>query len=165
MFRHCGSTVANAQVADGGQQISFELQGLVAGDKLIFSIDVDEVQFVDPTDGSVDVNAVVEGNEFQRSTMTGSFVAPHFHNVSGSALFWDAFDQSFAAANTSSGTVLDLPNDSYEPPSTVDQTDLTAGSVLTLKQTPLPITLSGSVYYDKNLNNIFDGSEQGISGV
>ncbi len=160
-----GFTVIGFQVVDGEQQLVINLQGFTAGDKLIFSIDVDEAQFVDPEDGSVDVNAVVEGNEFQRSIMTGSFTAPHFQDTTGSALFWDAYDQNFAAANASSGSTLDLPTDSYQPPSAVDQTDLTAGAVLTLKQTPLPITLSGTVYYDQNLNNHLDAGEQGLGNV
>ena len=160
-----GFTVTGFQVVDGGQQLVINLQGFTAGDKLIFSIDVDETQFVDPEDGSVDVNAVVEGNEFQRSIMNGSFSAPHYQDTTGSALFWDAFDQNFAAANASSGSTLDLPPDAYIPPSTVDQTDLTAGAVLTLKQVPLPITLSGTVYYDQNLDNLLDNGEHGIGNV
>ena len=160
-----GFTVTNAQVVDGGQQIAFDLQGFVAGDKLVFSIDVDEVQYVDPQSGQIDVNAVVEGDEFQRSIMTGSFTAPHYQDTQGNALYWDAFDQNFAAANASTGTTLDLPPDNYIPPSTVDNTDLTAGAVLTLKQTPLPSTIAGKVYFDKNLSNSLDPSETGISGV
>ncbi len=80
-----GFTVIGFQVTDGGQQLVINLQGFTAGDKLVFSIDVDEAQFVDPADGSVDVNAVVEGNEFQRSILTGSFTAPHFQDATGSA--------------------------------------------------------------------------------
>ena len=104
-----GFTVTGFQVADGGQQLVINLNNFVAGDKLIFSIDVDEVNFV-PSDGSPpDINAVVEGDEFQRSIMTGTFTAPHYQDVTGHALYWDAFDQNFAAVNTSSGTTLDLP--------------------------------------------------------
>src|SRR5262249_36181837 len=117
-----GFTVNGIQVVDGGQQIVFNLSGFAAGDKLVFSIDVDEVQFVDPADGTFDVNAVVEGNEFQRSILTGSFTAPHFQNASGAASFSDAFNPNFSAANTASGTTLNLPPDSYQPPSIVDQT-------------------------------------------
>ena len=109
-----GFTVNSTQVVDGGQQLVINLHGFVAGDKLIFSIDVDEVQYVDPTTGQI-CNAVVEGDEFQRSILTGTFIAPHFQDTSGNALFWDEFDQNFADANASSGTTLDLPSDSYVP--------------------------------------------------
>jgi len=160
-----GFTVKNVQVSDGGQQLIIDLQNFVAGDKLVFSIDVDEVQFVDSSTGEVDVNAVVEGDEFQRSTLTGNFTAPHYHDAMASPLFWDEFDQNFSSANAASGSTLDLPPDSYEPPSTVDQTDLTAGAVATLAQVPLPSTISGTVYHDKNLDNLLEASEQGISGV
>lgn len=160
-----GFNVNSVQVVDGGQQLVFNLSGFVAGDMLVFSVDVDEVQFVDPTDGSIDVNAVVEGNEFQRSILTGSFTAPHFQNASGSALFWDAYNQNFSTANSSSGTTLKLPPDSYQPPAIVDQTDLTAGSVFVLQQTPLPISLAGTVYHDQNLSNSLDPGEPGIGTV
>ena len=160
-----GFTVKNVQVSDGGQQLVIDLQNFVAGDKLVFSIDVDEVQFVDSSTGEVDVNAVVEGDEFQRSILTGNFTAPHYHDATASPLFWDEFDGRFADATASSGTTLDLPPDSYEPPATVDQTDLTAGAVATLAQIPLPSTISGTVYHDKNLDNLLEASEQGIGGV
>ncbi|HEY2761193.1 MAG TPA: SdrD B-like domain-containing protein, partial [Pirellulales bacterium] len=160
-----GFTVTGAQVTDGGQQLVINLQNFVAGDKLIFSIDVDEVQFV-PSDGSApDVNAVVEGNEFQRSILTGAFVAPHYQNISGQALYWDDYDPNFAAANTATGTTLDLPSDSYVPPLTSDDSDFTAGAVLQLHQLPLPDSISGTVYHDKNLDNLLDNNEQGIANV
>ena len=54
--------------------------------------DVDEVQFVDSSTGQFDVNAVVEGDEFQRSILTGNFTAPHYHDATASPLFWDEFD-------------------------------------------------------------------------
>ena len=60
---------------------------------------------------------------------------------------------------------LKLPPDSYQPPSIVDQTDLTAGSVFVLQQTPLPISLAGTVYHDQNLSNLLDPGEPGIGTV
>ncbi len=152
-------------VADGGQQLVINFKNFNAGDIFAFTIDVDEIQFIDPTSGQVDTNAVVEGNEFQRSIMTGTFVAPHYQDAQGSALYWDFFDQNFAAANGSTGTTLNLPSDSYIPPSTTDVSDFTAGAVLSLTQTPLPSSISGTVYYDQNLNDQLDSGEQGIVNV
>ncbi|MCC7084690.1 MAG: hypothetical protein IT427_06755, partial [Pirellulales bacterium] len=160
-----GFTVTGWSVVDGGQKLVIDLTGFDPGEKLTFSIDVDEVQFVDAGDGGIDVNSLVEGNEFQRSILTGYFHAPHFEDANGSALFWDAYDKNFANANASAGSTLNLPKDSYIPPSNSDQTDLTAGAVLTLKQVPLPITIGGKVYHDRNKSNSINVGEQGIANV
>ena len=60
-------------VVDGGSQIVFDLTGFDAGEKLVFSVDADEAQFIDGSD--VDANSLVEGAEFQRSIMIGEFTA------------------------------------------------------------------------------------------
>ncbi len=64
-----------------------------------------------------------------------------------------------------SGTTLTLPPDSYIPPSEKDLTDLTAGAVLVMPQTPLPSSLAGTVYHDQNLDHLLDNNEQGIANV
>ena len=51
------------------------------------------------------------------------------------------------------------------PPLTSNDADFTAGAVLQLTQTPLPSSISGTVYYDQNLSNSLDPSENGISSV
>ena len=160
-----GIQVTSFTVADGGQKLIINFSGFDVGDQFAFTIDVDEAQFVDPQTGDVDVNAVVEGNEFQRSIMTGTFVAPHYFDATGSTKYWDAFDKNFSDANTSSGTTLALPPDSYIPPSEKDLTDLTAGAVLVMPQTPLPSSLAGTVYHDQNLDHLLDNNEVGIGNV
>ncbi|HEY4234427.1 MAG TPA: hypothetical protein VGM76_13425, partial [Lacipirellulaceae bacterium] len=114
-----GFSVDHVSVVDGGSQIVFNLKNFTAGDKLVFSIDVDEAQFVntgavvngqlvDPS--QVDTNSLVEGGEFQRSIISGEFSAPHFVDLHLQGLFWDAFDSNFRAAQTATGESLDLPD-------------------------------------------------------
>ena len=57
-------------VVDGGTEIVFTFSGFEAGESLKFSIDADELQFADPAGDSV--NSLVEGAEFERSTMSVS---------------------------------------------------------------------------------------------
>ncbi len=145
-------------MADGGTQLVLHFTGFQAGEKLVFTIDVDEQGFLGP-------NAVAEGNEFEGSKLTASFIAPHYSDVSGSDIFYDAYDGKL------SGTGLDLPNDAYDPPSTFMPPGsepgpvYTAGAIFPLTQRPLPITISGNVYQDLNLNNQFESGEPGIGGV
>ena len=51
------------------------------------------------------------------------------------------------------------------PPSDVSHADLTAGAIFPLQQTPLPITMSGTVFEDLNANNTQQSGEPGIAGV
>ncbi len=161
IISHDGFQVLSTQVTDGGMKLVIDLAGFDVGETLVLSIDVDEYQFVSGND--IDVNAVAEGAEFQRSHFIASFVAPHYEDITTRTQFWDAYDQNFAAAEAASGTRLDLPPDRYS--TELDLSDFTAGAVATIKQIPKPNSLSGVVYYDPNLNNQQDAGEPGISGV
>src|SRR4051812_26997493 len=55
---HNGFTVMGATVSDGGTLITFHFSGFHAGDKLEFTVDADEAQYVDNT--GVDTNSIVE---------------------------------------------------------------------------------------------------------
>ena len=93
-----GFTVNSVTVVDGGSQIVFDLSGFDAGEKLVFSVDADEAQFIDGND--VDVNSLVEGAEFQRSIMVGEFSADRLRRPHAHRTYWDAFDDEFAAAHS-----------------------------------------------------------------
>jgi hypothetical protein len=60
-----------------------------------------------------------------------------------------------------------LPPDSYIPPNPANTPAevLTAGAIFPLTQVPLPISLSGTVFVDANLNNNQDPGDAGIAGV
>ena len=151
-------TVTNISVSDGGMKLIIDLDGFTAGDVLTLTVDVDEMGLFNP-------NSLAEGGEFEGSKLTGFFEAPHYNDAQGSAIFYDFYDPNFAAAAASNGTTLNLPKDSYSPPSVGDQSDHTAGAMASIVQVPLPITISGTVYEDLNLNNLQNGAEQGIGGV
>ncbi len=153
-----GIDSVTADVADGGTKLVLHFTGFDAGEKLIFTIDVDEQGFLGP-------NAIAEGNEFEGSTMTAKFSAAHYAEAVGTDMFVDFYDSKL------SGTGLALPPDAYNtadayvPPGAVAGPVYTAGAVFPLEQTPLPITISGNVYNDPNANNHRDAGEQGIAGV
>jgi len=159
---HDGFEVVAVTVVDGGTQIAFDLQGFNAGEKLVFSIDVDETSFV-PASGLIESTSVVEGGEFQRSRLAGTFVAPHYEPLELAGTFWDAFDADFNQAEQATGSALGLPDDQYAAAD--DLSDRTAGAVVYAGQVPLPITLEGTVFDDADLDNEQDSTEDGIAGV
>ena len=147
-----GIDSADVQVADGGTTLVLNFTGFDPGDRFGLSIDVDEQGFLGP-------NAVAEGNEFEGSILTATFGAEHYFDATGADIFIDAFDGKL----NSSG--LDLPSDDYTPPGSTPQPVRTAGAFLSLVQDPLPITVSGTVFEDVNLNNHQDPGDGGITGV
>ncbi|TWT48540.1 SdrD B-like domain-containing protein [Botrimarina hoheduenensis] len=156
-----GFQVTGVEVLDGGSQIAFTFSGFEAGEELVFSIDVDEAQFVDGA--TVDTNALVEGGEFQRSKLVGNFSAPGHVDLQLTGTYWDAFDDNFAREESAAGAELTkLPSDAYEL--TDDKSDRTAGAVARAKQLELA-RLSGYVYHDRSDDGVYDTAEQPIAGV
>jgi len=158
LLSHEGFELVSYEVSDGGTQLLLRFSGFDAGEKLVFSIDVDEQGFLGP-------NAVAEGNEFEGSKLLAQFSAPHYYDAFGEDMFIDAFDTKL------SGTGLSLPNDNYVPsspfmPSTASPGPVyTAGAIITLEQQPLPVTISGTVFADPNADNVRQSGEHGIAGV
>ncbi len=159
-----GFTVTGVTVVDGGTQIVFDFSGFDAGEKLAFTVDADEAQFIDPEEpGTIDVNPLVEGAEFQRSILIGNFSAPGFVDLTLRGVHWDDFDGRFADATAATGLTLNLPDDAYS--TTHDFSDRTAGAIVHAPQIPLA-TLSGWVYHDRSDDGVFNqGAEQGIGAV
>ncbi len=164
---HDGFQVTGAQVVDGGTSLDLYFDGFEAGMKLIFTVDVDQVLFVDPQPGDVQVDAVDEGAEFQRSHLVADFSAPHYQDLSLSTQFWDVYDSNFSSAESQVGATLDLPSDHFtgytDPPS--DQWVYSDGAVAFSAQTPLPASISGVVYYDSQLDNRLDDGDAPLAGV
>ena len=139
-------------VVDGGTQLLFTFEGFDPGETLVFGIDVDERGFL-PGSSS----AVTEGAEFEGSQFIATLSAPHHFDLTGSAVFLDSFDHS--------GLPFTLPPDEYVPPSTTPQAFRTAGAALSDQMTPLPITISGTVFEDFDLDNDQDPGDPGIADV
>lgn len=155
-----GIQSVTATVVDGGMQLILDFQGFQAGDKLVFQIDVDEIQEAWPA-GSTNyalinegIDPITSGVEFQGSTLNASFVAPHFQNAQGTAEFRNFYDANFAGKN------LNLPADDFQ-----GKRDRTTGGVASLQQTPKPISIAGTVYHDQDLDLTQDAAESGISNV
>ena len=156
-----GFTITGVEVIDGGSQIVLAFSGFDAGEKLVFSVDVDEFSFVDGDE--IDVTAVAEGGEFQRSTIVGEFSASGYVDLTLGATYWDTFDENFDLAEAAAGSVLTtLPDDAYE--SSNNLIDRTAGAVAHAPQLKLA-SLSGHVYHDQNDDGTFDSDESPIAGV
>ena len=98
-----GFTVNSVTVVDGGSQIVFNFSGFDAGEKLVFSVDADEAQFVEPAADDVDANSLVEGAEFQRSIIDRRVLRAGYVDLTLTGTYWDAFDDNFAAAQTATG--------------------------------------------------------------
>lgn len=145
-----GIDAVHASVADGGTRLVLTFVGFDPGDRLTFSIDVDE---------AIPDNSKAEGAEFADSILTATFTAPHYYDVTTSDVFVDFYDAKLAASG------LDLPPDSYVPPAAESLADYTAGGFLQAAQTPLPITIRGNVFEDADMDNVFDPGEQGLAGV
>jgi len=153
-----GIDSVKVDVDDGGQTLTMRFTGFDPGERLVFSVDVDEW-------GRLSPNAVAEGNEFEASILTATFSAPHYYVAAGDDLFMDIYD----AALANSG--LDLPNDDYVPPSqymppTAEPGPVyTAAAIFPVEQTPLPITIAGTVFEDFDLNNFQDPADPGLPDV
>jgi len=147
-----------AEVTDGGMQLTLTFENFFAGDKVKFSIDVDELQRFrneqNPDAINPNVDPITSGVEFADSKIKATFVAPHFENASAEGSFVNSYDPVLAP------TGLDLPADN-----TAGLRDRTAGAAATVTQIAKPIQLSGTVFIDNNLSLTQDAGENGIAGV
>ena len=130
------------EVADGGTLLVFHFTGFDAGEKFVFSIDVDEMGFLSP-------NSLAEGAEFEGTKLIANFSAPGQPALVGADIFEDNYDYKLL------GTGLDLPANDTIPPGA----DHTAGAVASFTR------LSGTVFEDFDADNVRDPGDPGIAGV
>ncbi len=148
-----------ATVDDGTTDLVLEFEGFEAGEKLILSIDVDEVEIYDALETDLTIvnegfDPITSGVEFQGSTFNATFTAPHYYPAEAIATFVNRYDDEFA------GTQLNL-----SPDDVGGKRDRTAGGVGQVVQEPIPAQLGGHVYHDENQNGVRDEGEDGIGGV
>ncbi|GIX00819.1 MAG: hypothetical protein KatS3mg111_4151 [Pirellulaceae bacterium] len=148
-----------AIVDDGGTRLVLQFENFYAGDELVFSIDVDEVQFYDPNETDVDkqnenFDPVTSGIEFQTSLFTATFTAPAYENAADTVRFYNQYDALLSASG------LPLPADNHD-----GKRDRTAGAVFSVQQTPKPISLAGTVFVDANEDLVQQPGEVPIAGV
>ena len=145
-----GLDTSNIQVSDGGTTLTLHFSNFQAGEKLIFTIDVDE------QDGS-DVTALAEGSEFARqASIKANFDADYYVAAVTAPI---AFVDYYTDPNTTNP--LGLPDDKYLNDKISGITDTgeigdvdTAGAFGSVTLTPKPVSIAGNVYLLSDPNNL-----------
>ncbi|MEX0820157.1 MAG: SdrD B-like domain-containing protein, partial [Pirellulaceae bacterium] len=148
-----------ATVTDGGSQLVLDFVGFQAGDKLVFSVDVDEVEDFDPVETDLVLinegfDPLTSGVEFQGTLFTTHFTAPHYHDATGNAQFRNRYDDNLDPLG------LNLTADDAD-----GKRDRTAGVGMQVSQSPVLAEISGYVYHDRSDDGSRDPGEEGIAGV
>ncbi|PHR93855.1 MAG: hypothetical protein COA78_32650 [Blastopirellula sp.] len=150
-----GIDSVTATVSDGGTELILDFTGFDAGDKLVFSIDVDEVIIYNPADpASALLDPVTSGVEFHGTRLTADFTAPHFEDAQIDTTYVNAYDPLLIISG------LDLPSDNEN-----GNSDRTDGAFDSVVQQPKPISISGTVFHDVNLNLTQNVGDLGIPDV
>lgn len=164
------SDVLSARVSDDGLSLTVELRNFAAGDKLAFTIDVDEMENLRP-------DMIVSGVEIEGTLFNANFVDENytftdkrveldidhsegFVQSQWSGVFFDDYDQIQAEGGRLAGTVLGMEANNLN-----GQANRTAGTIDVYELVPKPIEISGMVYHDENANCNRESSEAGISNV
>jgi len=159
IISRAGIDDVRSSVVDGTSLLVLEFTGFDAGETLVFSIDVDEVEEFDPRETDPEVfnagfDPITSGVEFQRSMLSAFFRAPHYDDASATGVFFNRYDELL------DGTGLDLPPDNVD-----GKRDRTAGAIGRVEQRPQLAELSGHVYHDRNQNGLREEGEEGLAGV
>ncbi len=148
-----------AQVEDGSNELVLRLTNFRAGDRLEFTLDVDEVLRLssDLALFNSRLDVITSGQEFQDSILEARFEAPHYENASAEAIFLN----DYGTPSTQFGLNLP-PDDSGDPDSRPNRS---AAAVANTTQVAKPVAVSGQVWVDNNLNSIRETNERGLGGV
>ena len=150
---------ATATIEDGGQELVLRLSDFRAGDRLEFSVDVDEVlrNAADLAVFNDRLDVITSGQEFQDSILGVTLEAPHYETSQADAIFVNGYGDPISVHG------LDLPPDQGDD---IDsRPDRSAAAILTLVQTPKPIEISGHVWLDNDLNASRESGETMLEGV
>ncbi len=162
--------VLGFNVSDDGLVLTVNVRNFEAGDKLAFTIDVDEVE-------RLRVDKIASGVEFEGTFFTATFVDEHYTfspldvaittplddggtQQQFEGVFFDEYDDLLAEGERISTSPLDLVRDNEQ-----GNGDRTASAIDAYRLTPKPIEISGTVYHDENVNCEQDANESGIEGV
>lgn len=150
---------ATAEVVDGGQELVLRLENFRAGDRLEFTLDVDEVlrNAIDLDVFNDRLDVITSGQEFQDSILDATFQAPRYESAHADAIFVN----DFGSPGTEFG--LDLPPD--EGSDVDSRPNRSAAAVASTQQTPKPIEISGTVWVDNDLDHVRQSSEPGLPGT
>lgn len=162
--------VRSVSVSEDGLVLTVDVDNFEAGDVFAFTIDVDEVESfrndriasgVEFEGSQFSTTFTDENNTFEPLSVTaqeeleGGFIQDQFTGI-----FFDEFDTLLAEGESVSGGALELERDNE-----TGQADRTAGAVDAFELVEIPISISGNVFHDEDLDCVHDGTEEGISGV
>ncbi len=150
---------ATASIEDGGQELVLRLSDFRAGDRLEFSVDVDEVlrNAADLAVFNDRLDVITSGQEFQDSILAVTLEAPHYETSQADAIFVNGYGDPVSVHG------LDLPPDQGDD---IDsRPDRSAAAILSLVQTPKPIEISGHVWLDNDLDANREPGEAMLNGV
>ena len=164
------SDILNVDVSDDGLSLIVTMKNFDAGDKLAFTIDVDEVE-------GIRDDKIASGVEFEGTRFDASFVDQNYtfkakdistqHTLENGhvqtqvgGIFYDEYDSLFNTGNGLVNTAIDLNADNE-----TNQADRTDGAIAAFDLEPKPIVISGHVYHDENINCVHDDNEDGIADV
>ncbi|MCG8651062.1 MAG: carboxypeptidase regulatory-like domain-containing protein, partial [Pirellulales bacterium] len=148
-----------AEVEDGGQELVLRLSNFRSGDRLEFSLDVDEVlrNAIDLDVFNDRLDVITSGQEFQDSILEATFNAPHFETSHADAVFVNDFGDPASALG------LNLPPDEGDDP--FSRPNRSAAAVGSAMQVPEPVEISGNVWLDNNLNSVREAGEAPLADV
>jgi protocatechuate 3,4-dioxygenase beta subunit len=157
ILSHEGIDEVRPFVVDGSLELRFEFVGFDAGETLIFSVDVDEIEEFDPSETNVDrinegFDPLTSGVEFQGSMLQAFFQAKNYEDATLKSEFRNLYDALLA------DKPLELPADDAD-----GKRDRTTGTAAELRQAVIPAQLGGHVYHDRNENGRRDSNEEGIA--
>ncbi|MFK8111773.1 MAG: SdrD B-like domain-containing protein, partial [Rubripirellula sp.] len=150
---------AIAEVDDGGQELVLRLSNFHAGDRLEFTVDVDEVlrNAIDLEVFNDRLDVITSGQEFQDSVLEATFDAPHYETSHADAIFINDFGDPAQTLD------LDLPADDSND---IDsRPNRSAAAVATAVQVARPIDISGQVWIDNDLDAVREPGEELLPGV
>lgn len=151
-------------VVDGGTRLVLDVKNFTAGDVLVFTIDVDQYF------AGKDDDQITSGIEFAGSTLTTEFSDQHYNFSKVTSTTNGVFQYNFGFGSdevAATGVLNQLPSKQYR---TADNglasiENRTAGAMEQVNLTPKPITISGTVYHDRDLNLVQGINDEAISGV
>lgn len=148
-----------AHVEDGGQDLVLQLTNFRDGDRLEFTLDVDEVlrNSADLAIFNDRLDVITSGQEFQDSILEAVFEAPHFRSANADAVFVNDF------GDPADQYELDLPPD--EGNDVDSRPNRSAAAVGTTVQQPLPVSISGTVWLDTDRDEVRELGEPGLANV
>ena len=150
---------ANVVVEDGGQELVLQLSNFRSGDRLEFTLDVDEV-LRNSTDLDIfndRLDVITSGQEFQDSILEATFNAPNYETSHTDAIFLNDYGDPGQLYG------LNLPPDDGDD---VDsRPDRSAAALSSVVQVPKPIDISGFVWLDQDLDAKRESGEEGLAGV